>query len=267
MLALISTLRRCSVAEYTYIFFQDASFPSYCINSHVPSATLSLAAVTCRAISDLLDRSQGSIIGHWHPGTWSWPGQSSWTAIQLSLVEQMIAATLSHNTTQLPSSKDLIFTEWSHTRPRLKPRDPRRHLPPFSDEPSPTLHPFVKGVLSAGSRHLQCAAFQVITGHSFQADYSLKFRAEAQDNLECPRCGEHCNTSHIIEDCDSLWVARRDILRSCATNDLFLSYQGARTLVQFLHETQTLLRPIPPPERPFQPDPPWPSTAGALAAA
>ena len=106
----------------------------------------------------------------------------------------------------------------------------------------------------------------MITGHSFQADYSLKFRAEAQDNLECPRCGEHCNTSHILEDCNSLWAARGDFLRTYDTNDLFSSYQGARALVQFLHETQTLLRPIPPPERPFQPDPPWLPAAGALAA-
>ena len=41
--------------------------------------------------------------------------------------------------------------------------DPRQH-------PCPDLHLFVKGVLTAGSRRLQSAAFQLITGHGVEAN-------------------------------------------------------------------------------------------------
>jgi hypothetical protein len=53
----------------------------------------------------------------------------------------------------------------------------------YSDPPSLALPSFTKGVLTARSRHLQSTAFQIITGHTFEGNYSLHFRQRAGDNV------------------------------------------------------------------------------------
>jgi hypothetical protein len=124
----------------------------------------------------------------------------------------------------------------------LPPRDSRCFFAPFAEPPMP---PFVKGVLSAGSRQLQSTAFQVITGHSFQAEYSDRFHPTAREHTDCPHCSAYYSTTHILKDCDALWEAHGDIIDTSSTPHLFSTYLGGHPLVCFLHWTQLLLRPIP----------------------
>jgi hypothetical protein len=138
----------------------------------------------------------------------------------------------------------------------LPHHDPRRHYSIFYDDPSPILHPFVKGVLSAKSRTLQCAAFQLASHHAFHADYSAHFRTYANDNTSCSHCGSPWTMIHVLFECDHFWEARGlilDPLSEPTIHQLFSSFNGGRRLVEFLHATQALLRPLPP--RPT--DPPW----------
>jgi hypothetical protein len=62
--------------------------------------------------------------------------------------------------------------------------------------------------------------------------------------------------THALFDCDAFWEARGLLLDPIYHNTihhLFSSKDGSRRLVEFLHATQALLRPLPP--RPT--DPPW----------
>jgi hypothetical protein len=61
---------------------------------------------------------------------------------------------------------------------------------------------------------------------------------------------------HVLFDCDTFWEPHGIILDPISHNtihQLFSSESGGRRLVEFLHTTQALLRPLPP--RPT--DPPW----------
>jgi hypothetical protein len=127
--------------------------------------------------------------------------------------------------------------------------DPRRYYSVFFDDPSPTLHPFVLGVLTSKSRALQCAAFQLATHHAFHADYSSSFRPTAGDNTSCPHCGDLWTMNHVLFDCPEFWEPRGMVLDPIyhnTTHQLFSSKNGGRRLVEFLHATQALLRPLPP---------------------
>jgi hypothetical protein len=68
-----------------------------------------------------------------------------------------------------------LLEDWQNSWTPPPPGDPRQHFAPLGEPPDLTLHPFVQGVLTAGSRILQSAAFQIITGHCFNAHYSSCF--------------------------------------------------------------------------------------------
>jgi hypothetical protein len=95
--------------------------------------------------------------------------------------------------------------------------------------------------------------------YAFHADYSTSFRPTAGDNTVCPHCNAPWTMPHVLFDCDAFWEARGTILDPIYHNTihhLFSSKNGGRRLVEFLHATQALLRPLPP--RPT--DPPWTET-------
>src|SRR6266850_656053 len=140
------------------------------------------------------------------------------------------------------SSKDRRFTEWSTDSP---PTTHPRYLP-FTEPSSATLHPFVLGTLGAKSCRLQTACFQLITGHSFQADYSTRFRPSANDTLSCPHCGERYTTRHILLECTHLDDLRLETIGNYSLFRLFSTASGAARLTVFLHKSQELLRPLPP---------------------
>ena len=132
------------------------------------------------------------------------------------------------------------------------PGDPRCHFTPLGEPPDLTLHPFVQGVLTAQCRTYQSATFQLITGHAFDTGYSARFRANAGDNTTCPHCSDCHTIDHILFDCDHFWYKRATILE-CDKNYLFSTSSSGKMLVRFLHQTQSLLRPLPartdPPDR------------------
>jgi hypothetical protein len=63
---------------------------------------------------------------------------------------------------------------------------------------------FTQGSLTAPSRRLQSACFQLITGHAFEADYSDTFRRNAGDTISCPTCEERYTIDHV-----SFWTVTR----------------------------------------------------------
>ena len=89
-------------------------------------------------------------------------------------------------------------------------------------------------MLTAQSRAYQSAAFQLITGHAFDAGYSARFRALAGDNTSCPHCGDAHTIDHILFECDHLWYERATILE-CDKTYLFSTTSGGKMLVRFLH--------------------------------
>src|ERR1700730_8849111 len=107
-----------------------------------------------------------------------------------------------------------MFSKWTPSymaTPHPKPYycaciPPDGNLPP----------PFIRGVLSRGSRRLYTTAIQLATGHSFSADYSVCFRPHAGDNTLCP-CSTPGNdvphsTSHILYRCPLFTTMRNATL-------------------------------------------------------
>ena len=127
-------------------------------------------------------------------------------------------------------------------------------LHPF-EPPDLLLHPFINGVLTAQSRAYQSAAFQIITGHAFDATYSSRFHKNASDNTTCPHCSAHYTIDHVLFDCDHFWYERVTIIE-CDKHYLLSTLSGGKMLTRFLHAMQSLLRPLP-----TRNDPPDPTTA------
>jgi hypothetical protein len=148
-----------------------------------------------------------------------------------------------------------MFLEWVTDWTPLHREDYRRHRRAVCDTRSATLHPFVTGVCSVGSRRLQCAAFQVATGHCFAADYSVAFRAGSDDRTDCPSCGEFGSHTHVLDTCVALHSERRDILHDHTSYSIFSCEETGRYLVDFLFHTQRLLRPLDPVPGPIPPEP------------
>jgi Reverse transcriptase (RNA-dependent DNA polymerase) len=253
--ALLHALRRLPTAhKHISIFYTDKSFPTYATSTYsTPHLPFSLALT--HAFDDLLTDAELTFTGFWFSKAWvgaragEWHHQRKEEATSRTIYEQP----------PLPSSRDRIYSEWRRNRIPLRRSDSRRHYSVFYDDPAPSLHPFVIGASSGQSRSLQCAAFQLATHHAFHADYSSSFRPTAGDNTSCPHCSEPWTMPHVLFDCDTFWEARGlhlDPIYHNTIHHLFSSTNGGRRLVEFLHATQALLRPLPP--RPT--DPPWTGT-------
>jgi hypothetical protein len=158
-----------------------------------------------------------------------------------------------HHPLSIPS-KQRMFDEWNTNSIH---RDSNPPYLPFIQPSNPnTLHPFVVGVLASSSHHLQCAAFQVIMGHSFQGDYSLRHHPTAPNNTTCPHCGAFYNFWHIIAVCRHFAPHRTRLLVNgyFSLHTLFSTKLGGQHLCEFLKATNTLLHPLPPqPDQPRDP--------------
>jgi endonuclease/exonuclease/phosphatase (EEP) superfamily protein YafD len=253
--ALLHALRRLPTNnKLISIFYTDKSFPTYATSTY-SSTHLPLSLALTHAFEDLLTDADLTFTGFWFSKAWAgarageWHPQRKAEATFKTIYEQP----------PLPSSRDRIFSEWRRNRAPFRRSDPRRLYSVFYDDPSPSLHPFVIGALSGNSRSLQSAAFQLATHHAFHADYSSSFRPTAGDNTTCPHCSASWTMPHVLFDCDTFWEARGlhlDPIYHNTIHHLFSSKPGGRRLVEFLHATQALLRPLPP--RPT--DPPWTET-------
>lgn len=83
-----------------------------------------------------------------------------------------------------PSYRQQVMDDWRRDLSSLDRSSPawRSCEPPDGSSPLP----FIRGVLSSRSRRLFSAAIQLPTRHSFDANYSAKFRPTADDNTTCP---------------------------------------------------------------------------------
>jgi hypothetical protein len=253
--ALIHTLRRVPTSiKLVSIFYTDKSFPTYATSTYASSHLPFSLAIT-NAFNDLLTDADLTFTGFWASKAWVGVRAEEW---HQQRKEEATYKTI-HEFTPLPPSRDCIFLEWHRNRSPLHRSDPRRSYSVCFDDPSPSLHPFVIGALSSKSRTLQCAAFQLATHHTFHADYSTSFRPTAGDNTSCPHCNLPWTMSHVLFDCDTFWEARGlllDPIHHNTIHHLFSSRNGGCRLVEFLHATQALLRPLPP----HPTDPPWTRT-------
>jgi endonuclease/exonuclease/phosphatase family metal-dependent hydrolase len=165
---------------------------------------------------------------------------------------------------QIPDRKADMYRTWSqqyvaHHHPAYKAcTPPDGNLPP----------PFIRGVLSRGSRRLFSTAVQIATGHSFSADYSSRFRPTAPDNRVCPCSSSTHPVNHTAEHVLFHCPTHADIRLATLPGrhpgpHLFKSFVGGYTIADFLWSTQTLAYPLPPatprPPDPLPPpsDPPW----------
>ena len=259
LLAATSSLKRvgdCPERREIKMFYSDAGLPTLGDNRIISSRVMLcnvLLNTFHHSISSLLDTNPLSFLtGHWFSRRWVNARADEWYA---PTVEAAFQATLTAmQTVQTPLSERLL-EDWRAAWNPLPPGDPRRHFAPFSDPPDTTLHPFVKGVITAQSRAYQSAAFQLITHHAFDAGYSSRFRRNAGDNTTCPHCGDQYTIDHVLFECDHFWYQRATIIE-CDKSYLFSTFSGGKMLTRFLHATQSLLRPLP-----ARNDPPDPTLA------
>jgi Reverse transcriptase (RNA-dependent DNA polymerase) len=251
--ALLHALRRVPTTnKLISLFYSDKSFPLY-ITSTYQSSHLPLSLAVTHVFDDLLADADVTFTGFWFSKAWVGARAGKW---HQQRKEEATHKTI-HEPPPLPPSRDRIFSEWRRNRLPFRRSDTCRHYAVFFDDPAPSLHPFVLGALSSKSCPLQCAAFQLATHHAFHTDYSAAFCPTTWDNTSCPHCD---NTSwtmpHVLFNCDAFWEARGlilDPIHHNTTHHLFSSKDGGRRLVEFLHATQALLRPLP--SHPT--DPPW----------
>jgi hypothetical protein len=128
--------------------------------------------------------------------------------------------------------------------------------PVFTDPPHPDTHPWIAGVLSVGSRSVQCTAFRLITGHAFHATYSRRFRPGAPDILSCPdrNCdGVDWTPQNYFDDgCHKDEVIKGELIPYDTFDTLPQTESGGRKLARVLARTGAFACPLPVP----RPDPP-----------
>ena len=205
------------------------------------------------SIDTLLNTNPLSFLtGHWYSKHWVNAQANEWFT---PAVEATFQATLTATqTTQIPPSECLL-EDWRATWTPPPPGDPRCNFAPLGEPPDLSFHPFIKGVLTAQSCAYQSAAFQLITRHAFNANYSSHFQKNAGDNTICPHCGDRHTIDHVLFKCDHHWYECATIIK-CDKTYLFSTYSGGKMLTQFLHQTQSLLCPLP-----THNDPPDPTLA------
>jgi hypothetical protein len=153
--------------------------------------------------------------------------------------------------------KEIMFEEWANDWLPLPTTDPHRHFGPFTEPPSADFHPWVRGILSVFSQKLQSTAFQIITSHTFEADYSDRFRPTAGDRTDCPFCSERYTIKHVFLECGAYQEERLTLYNKASTlHKWFRNYKCRKRTAKFLHLTQALNKPLPPVPEQEPPEPP-----------
>jgi hypothetical protein len=241
LICLEAAFSRAPPSTHVRFFYNDSALPFFIFNHHLLPNLPYVNRLTNTLDRVLLSHFH-NISGHWYSPSWSWPWKVDWTQ---TLVERATQEAI-HHPSPTPS-KTRMFDEWNQD---YEARESDPPYLPFTQPSHPDhLHPFVQGVIDADSRRLQCAAFQVITGHSFQGDYSLRHCPTAPDNTTCPHCGRFFNTHHIFFGCPHFAIPRTRLLVGgyLSLHTIFSNTHGGRRLCEFLKITNTLLRPLPPP--------------------
>ena len=260
LLAMTSSLKRvgdCPERREINIFYSDAGLPTLSdnriISRNVMLHNVPLIHTFHHSIDTLLNTTILSYItGHWYLRCWVNARAREW---YVPTVEAAFQATLTAPQTIQTLPSERLLEDWRATWTPPPPGDPRRHFAPLGEPPDLSLHPFIKGVLTSQSHAYQSAAFQLIAGHAFDANYSSHFWRNTGDNITCPHCGDRHTTDHVLFNCDHYWYAQATIIQ-CDKNYLFSTFSGGKMLTKFLHEMQSLLRPLP-----ARNDPPDPTLA------
>ena len=248
LLATTSSLKRvgdCPERQEIKIFYSDAGLPTLgdnrIISHNITLCNVHLINAFHHSLETLLHTNPLSFVtGHWYSRQWVNAQANEWYT---PAVEAAFQATLTATQHVLKSPSEHLLEDWRATWRPPPPRDPRHHFTPLGEPPDLTLHPFINGVLTAQSRAYQSAAFQIITGHAFDATYSSRFRKNAVDNTTCPHCGDRFTIDHALFDCDHFWYKRATIIE-CNKNYLLSTLSSGKMLTRFLHATQTLLCPL-----------------------
>jgi hypothetical protein len=135
-------------------------------------------------VSDLLtDNPLSSVQGHWFSQKWAVAQLEEWYK---PAVESAFQVTRTSPDLVVQTQSEWLVEEWHRSWKRPRQGDLCRAYSALGDPPSLALPKFTVGVLSGGSHHYQSAAFQIITGHTFDGTYSSHFRQGADDNMTCP---------------------------------------------------------------------------------
>ena len=185
------------------MFYSDAGLPTLSSDNRIISRNVTLINIFHCSITTILSNNPLSFLtGHWFSKHWVNAQANKWFN---PAVEATFQVTLTVTQTVHKPLPEHLLEEWQSSWTRPPPRDPCRHFTPLGEPPDTTLHPFVQGVLTANSHTLQSTAFQLITGHCFDARYSSCFRANTGDNITCPHCSNCYTVNHVLFDCDHFW--------------------------------------------------------------
>ena len=195
LLATTSSLKRvgdCPERQEICLFYSDAGLPTLSddriILRNIMLRNIPLIHTFHRSIDTLLNTNPLSFLtGHWYLRHWVNAQAREW---YVPTVEAAFQATLTVPQTVETPLSDCLLEDWRATWTPPPPGDPRRHFTPLGEPPDLSLHPFTKGVLTSQSCAYQSAAFQLITGHAFDANYSSHFRRNTGDNTTCPHCSD-----------------------------------------------------------------------------
>ena len=260
LLATTSLLKRvgdCPERREITMFYSDAGLPTLgdnrIISHNVTFHNVHLINTFHHSLDTLLHTNPLSFVtGHWYLRCWVNTQANEWYT---QAVEAAFQATLTATQHVHKSLSEHLLDDWRAAWIPPLPGDPHRHFTPLREPSDLTLHPFVTGVLTTQSRAYQSAAFQIITGHAFDATYSSHFCKNTGDNTICPHCSDRFTIDHALFDCDHFWYERATIIE-CDKNYLLSTLSGGKMLTRFLHTTQTLLCPLP-----TRNDPPDPTMA------
>jgi hypothetical protein len=222
-------------------FYSDAGLPTLNCNNRIIRNITHINTFLNSLDSTLSNNPLCFLTGHWFSRCWVNARTAEWFTLA---VEAAFQVTLTATQVTPKPLSECLLEDWRSSWTPPPPGDKHCHFTPLGEPPDLPLHPFVQGVLMAESHAYQSTAFQIITGHAFDASYSFRFQLGAGDNTTCPHCGEHYTVDHVLFDCDHFWYECATIIQ-CDRSYLFSTLSGSKMLIRFLHHMQSLLHPLP----------------------
>ena len=223
------------------MFYSDAELPTLSSDNRITLCNVTLINTFHHSLDTLLSTNPLFFLtGHWYSRRWVNARANEW---YMPAVEAVFQATLTATQVIHKPLSERLLEDWRASWTPPPPGDPQRHFTPLGEPPDLLLHPFTNGVLTAQSRAYQSAAFQLITGHAFDATYSSHFIANAGNNTTCPHCSDRYMIDHILFNCDHFWYEHATIIE-CDKTYLFSTFFSGKMLTHFLHQMQSLLRPL-----------------------
>ena len=155
------------------MFYSDTGLPTLCHDNRIILRNVTLINTFHHSLDTLLHTNPLSFLsGYWFLRCWVNTRATEWFT---PAVEAVFQATLAATQTIHKPLSECLLEDWRASWTPPLPGDPRRHFTPLGEPPDLSLHPFVNRFLTVQSCAYQSAAFQLITGHVFDAGYSARF--------------------------------------------------------------------------------------------